>query len=285
MPPPNDFGGHSRANSFYETLTAAINDMADRGYQSMERVAYWVERLRESAIRSMVSFKVLQEALQRTLRATYHKLVERFGILRYHPGVSRFTLQRVAPRMRAELDRRILASANLIKINRDEAISTTLRRFSGWATSIPPGGTEALKRAETKAEIRKPLASLPYRERLVASDQGHKFASNLNEILATDAGAIAATWHSHWRQANYDYRPDHKERDEKVYLVRGSWAQDKGLVKVGADGYTDQITKPGEEVNCRCFYGFLYSLNRIPDDMLTAKGRQSLAEAKEVLAA
>ena len=61
-----------------------------------------------------------------------------------------------------------------------------------------------------------------------------------------------------------------------MYLIRGSWAQEKGLVKPGPVGYTDQITAPGEEVFCRCSLVYIYSIRALPDDMLTAAGRAAL---------
>lgn len=54
-------------------------------------------------------------------------------------------------------------------------------------------------------------------------DQTHKLSANIDNIIATECGAIAAVWYSHWRQPNYDYREPYK-----LFLVRrgddGSWA-------------------------------------------------------------
>lgn len=271
--------------SFYDVLTDAIADLAAHGYDSAERLESWRGRLRRAAVESMTPAHVLEETVRRLLRGEYERMVDRGGILKLNPGVSRFTLDRIRPRLRAELDRRILAAADLIRLNRAQAIETTLRRFSGWATSIPAGGTALPGRGKAKDDVRKSLASLPFTERRVAIDQGHKLRSSLSDIVATDAGAIAAVWHSHWRQANYDYRPDHKERDGEIYAVRGCWALEHGLMKVGPAGYTDTITRPGEEVFCRCWYTYLYGLGQLPAAMVTEKGRMALAEAREKVAA
>lgn len=280
VPPPLDTGYYVGGESFYDVLTRAVLDMTEFGYDSVDRVAMWLQRLKEAARRSLVPEATLDATLKATLRAVYRSKIERGGILKQHPGIGRFTLQQVAPRLRAELDRRIVASAGLIKLNRTRAIEDTLQRFSGWATSIPAGGTDAASRRAVKDQIRKPLASLPFRERRVLVDQGHKFAANLSNILATDGGAIALIWHSNWRQLNYDYREDHKERDLKVYMLRDNWAQRAGLVKAGAAGYYDQVTAVGEEVFCRCFAQYLYSLRSLPADMLTAKGRIELERVR-----
>ena len=91
-------------------------------------------------------------------------------------------------------------------------------------------------------------------------------------------------WHSKWRQQNYDYREDHKERDLKVYAIRDNWAITKGLMKAGPAGFYDDITKVAEEVFCQCYAKFIYNIRSLPVDMLTAKGKAALADARAALA-
>lgn len=259
--------------TFYETVTEAIRDIEAHGYDSPQRLDDWTRRILEAAKREMRPEQEVEALLRDSLNGIYQRLVTKGGLLKQHQ-VSRFTLERVKPKLRAELDRRIMASANLIKLNREETISNTLRRFQGWATSIPAGGSDAIDKNGTKRELRKALAQLPFRERRVIIDQGHKFNAALNNIVAMDGGAIALIWKSHYLRAGYNYREDHKERDGRVYLIRGNWAQEKGLVKVGPDGYYDDITAVGEEVFCSCYAVYIYSLRKLPDNMITEKGRQ-----------
>lgn len=264
---------------FNDVLREAIEDVVDNGYDDPERIALWMQRLREAGRRTFITEHALREMLNDSLRAIYRRMVEKGGAFKLHPGLSKYTLMNVQPKLRAELDNRILASANLIKLNREEAIEKTLRRFAGWSTSIPIGGSDIAKRGEIKAEVGKALRQLPFEERRVLIDQSHKLNASLSQIIATDSGALAAIWRSHYRQAGYDYREDHRERDSKVYLVRGSWAQGRGLLKVGPDGYTDAITQPAEEPFCRCFWVWLYSLRDImreAPDLLTAAGKAEL---------
>jgi hypothetical protein len=284
VPPPDI--GLGPETSFYTVLTAALNDILDTGYVSAERVAEWVRRLRGAAARSLTPPDVLERALHDTMRAIYRSKVERGGLLKYHPGVGRFTLQRVAPRLRGELDRRILASAALIKLNREKVIEDTLRRFAGWATSIPAGGTDAADRVELKERIRKPLASAPFETRRVIIDQGHKLRASLSEILATDGGALVGHWRSHYQQRGYDYRPEHKhfDVDDKYFVVPDNWALRAGLMKVDGHRYITDIERPGEKPFCRCWYVWTHSLNRLPDGMLTAKGREAVAHGMKMAA-
>ena len=130
-----------------------------------------------------------------------------------------------------------MASADLIKLNRTQAVDRTIQRFSGWATSIPPInaislGLSASSRSgviDTSQHIAKSAVQIDFEQRRVMVDQAHKLIANIDNIIATEGGAIAAVWHSHWRQPNYDYREPHKDRDLKVYAIRGNWALKRDL--------------------------------------------------------
>ena len=262
--------------TFFEVLTAAVNDFIEYGFDSQDRLDYWVKRIKEAAIKEMIPDSQIQQELTKSLNSAYNRLVIKGGLV--NKQVTRFTIEKLKPRLRDELDRRIITSVNLIKYNREEAINNTLRRFTGWATSIPVGGTDVVKRTEEKQKIRKSLGKIPFEQRRVIIDQTHKLVANIKEIVAVDSGAIAAKWNSHWRQMNYDYRKDHKERDEKVYVIRNTWAINNGYIKA-VDGYTDDITSPGEEVFCRCNYTYLYNLRQVKE-LLTKKGELALQSAK-----
>ena len=242
----------ARKKSFYSVLSDALDDVIENGFDSAKRIDDWMDALREAAEATLTSRRTMEKMLRNALASIYRRMIDDGMVLKHHPGVSLFTIKNLTPSLRAELDRRIMASAELIKLNREAAIQKTLQRFSGWSTSIPKGGTQAANKKKTKKEIRKALASLPFEERRVLIDQGQKFAASINDIVARDGGAIAGQWVSHWRQSGYNYREDHKERDGEIYLFRDSWASKAGLVKAGAAGYADKITQPAEEPFCRC---------------------------------
>jgi hypothetical protein len=263
-----------------EVLAAAIRDFADHGFDSEQRLNDWLAQLRAAINASVRSAPAMEEAMRDALTAMFRRLVDKGQIVRAHPGVERFTVARINPKLRLELERRIMASAQLIKLNRAEMIEKTVRRFSGWATSVPKGGSETVDKREVRAEINKPLQSLPFVERRLLTDQGHKLNASISAVIAEDNNAIAAQWYSRWRSLNYNYRPDHKERDGLIYLIRDSWAVKAGLVKVGPAGWSDEITQPGEEISCRCRWVYLYHLRQLPDDMLAVKGKEALRQVR-----
>lgn len=273
---------------YQEVIDAAIEDMAANGFSSVERLAYWERKIREAADASMTSSAQMEGMLRDALAATFKRLIASGRIAKNHPGIGRWNIEKVRPALRAELDRRILASANLIRLNREQRKAETIRRFSGWATSLPPEGVSDVNKREEVAKVRKPLARLKFEERRVLTDQGHKLTGALNNIVAVDNGAIALVWRSHWRQPNYDFREDHKERDLHVYGIRGAWAFEQGLAKKGENGWYDEITAVAEEPFCRCWAVYVYTmreLERLAPDMITAKGWASIKEARAKVAA
>lgn len=236
--------------TFYEILRQAIKEFSETGFDSEVRLKHWSDIIKRAAQADLIPVNVMEQAVRSSLGSVYKRLVENHGILKFHVGVERYTIDRIKPQLRAELDRRIMASANLIKLNRAQMVDATVRRFEGWATSIPVGGSQVVERTEEAQKIKKALVLQTYEQRRVAIDQGNKLAATISEIVAVEGGALAAVWHSRWRVPGYDYRIDHRERDQHIYTVRGNWALEKGLMKAGPDGYTDDITHPAEEVFC-----------------------------------
>jgi len=278
QPPPEGMNwgspGRPAQLSFTRLLADAVADMSTSGYVSRERIEMWLSLLRNAAERELGPVTNIDDMVKRGLGATFKKLVDDGKVITYVPGVARFNIQMVRPQLRAELDRRIMASADLIKLHRREVIERTLQRFTGWSTSIPPGGDDTIDKRETRTDIGKSLAQFKYERRRVDIDQGHKLIANISEIVGLDAGAIAGVWHDHGEHDKaYNARPDHMDRAGKIYLVRDSWAHSEGLIKA-LNGYTDEITKPAQEPFCRCRYTWITSPRRLPDQFLTNKGQE-----------
>ena len=274
----------ARGLSFSEILRQAVADLSARGYSSEVQIQTWLTLLRTAAERDLPPEQRIDDEIKRQLGALYAKLVDHGKVIDHVPGIGRYSLGMIRPELRAELDRRILASASLINIHRREAIEKTLQRFQGWSTSIPPGGEGVIDKREVKTHIAKSLQQFRFEKRRVQIDQGAKLLSNIADIVAVGNGAIAAQWHSRFREPGYDARPDHIHRDGLVYAVRSSWALDAGLMNKGA-GYMDEMTAPAEEPFCRCTYRYILSPRQLPETMLTRKGREWIAARKEQRAA
>jgi len=141
-----------------------------------------------------------------------------------------------------------MASANLIRLHREENILRILQRFSGWATSVPGGGGDVDKR-EVKKTIAKGFHQLPFEERRLSIDQGHKLIAAVNQTIAEQAGAIAVRWR-HVHQAGYNGRPEHEKRDNEIYALKGNWAIKAGLMKKGHNPYYSDTEQAAEAPYC-----------------------------------
>lgn len=165
------------------------------------------------------------------LWSTYEMQINRVKVLDRHPGLSRFTLDHMEPKLRSELDRRILASADLTKLNRTGTINKIVQRLSDWAVSTPVQGcvggglSSSLKNGVNYnyGHIQKSALQVDFEVRRAMIDQNYKLIANIDSITAVSNDAIAAERHSHWRQTGHDCQEDHKEYDKMVYLTRGNW--------------------------------------------------------------
>lgn len=274
----------SNIKDFDQILSEAIDDVIEHGFDTAERLAFWQEQLRRAAQAALMPQSEMERLLNEALTGAYRREIEKGGIIKRHPGVSRFTLDKVRPALRGELSKRIRASADLIKLDREKVINETIQRFSGWTTSVPAGGSKAQNRKEEKDNVRKGMAGLQFKERRVLIDQTHKLNAAISNVVATGGGAIAVIWMSHYHQEGYDYREEHKQREieskEKPYLIKDSWAAEQGLVKLDGGKWLDNMTTFGEEIFCRCYGKYIYNLSALPSSMLTVKGKERLEEAR-----
>jgi hypothetical protein len=264
------------AVTFDEVLADAVAFFIDHGFSDSDELEYWADRLRKAARQSMMSTTQLNERIKTALTAEYIRLVDKGLVLSKHPELSRSTIERIRPQLREALRNRIAASAALITLNREENIAATVRRFAGWASSLPPRSSPSTSKRDVRQTIRKALAAAEYEERRMMIDQGHKLNANINATIANGNGAIAAYWVSHYAQHNYDFRETHKDLDiqshKKPFLIRNSWAQQNGAISTIGATFIDELEyQPAQQPYCRCYFQYIYSPAKLPREMLARK--------------
>lgn len=260
-----------------ELLTAAIRHFGAHGYVHPHEVEHW-SNLIEEAADDPEALAREKHRLRIRLEGAFRRAFSRGSLMRRHPKIETWAASRLAPEARAELERRIYAASDLIRLNRKEAVAKTLQRFKGWVTSVPPGGLPDTEVKPVKRDLSKAALDTRFIARRVAVDQTDKMLANVNDIIATGAGAIAGTWDATW-EIERKHRPEHAARDGLIYVIRGSWADEQGLIK-HPNGFTDEHDMPAWLINCRCDYIYLYRLEDLPDEMLTPKGREALARSR-----
>lgn len=259
---------------FYEVVSEAVADIVEHGFDSQERLTKWLAAIRVAASHALIPEHELEALVRKSLSRVFRTASSTLVLQRKHVGIPAFKLEQIRYGLHAELKRRIHVSVDLIKLNRSAAVEQALQRFVGWTSSVPSGGSEITSRRQTGEKVRRSIAGLPFRERLVIIDQGHKLVAAVNDIVAQDGGAIAMKWHHIHPGPHYQSRPEHLARNGKVFLIRDSWAHKDGLVKLAPNGkYLDQIDQPGQKIFCSCSGVYIYAVSSLPPDMWTAKGR------------
>jgi len=258
-----------RPPTYYEVAEDVVRNFARS--DSADSVATVVDRLRRAAAGSFKSMDRVRDEIRKKYTDAFRRVTRK---QRKHRAIPRFTRASMTAEAQAELQKKIISSIELIKLNREVAVAKTTQRMVGWLSSVPPEGASDTK--GVVKEVTKALRQLPYEERRVIIDQGHKLVASLEDVVNRGQGAIAAIWHSHAHQAGYDFRPEHAKRDGKIYILRGSWADKEGLVEA-THGYSDEHEAPAEAINCRCYFQYLYNLQDLPKEMLTQKAIDLLA--------
>jgi hypothetical protein len=149
---------------------------------------------------------------------------------------------------------------------------------------VPMGGTKDKDIKSRITEIKKELRPLAKWDRLFYVHKAMSFPAEVEFLFSLEGNSLAAIWHYNPidEQTDYPKTYDHKHRDGLVYAVRGNWAITKGLMKAGPNGYLDETSRPSQEIGCMCHLQWLYSINRLPTNMVTEKG---FSELKRVRAA
>ncbi|MFA5731904.1 MAG: hypothetical protein WC934_07860 [Acidithiobacillus sp.] len=74
---------------------------------------------------------------------------------------------------------------------------------------------------------------------------------------------------------------DHQKRDGAIYIVKGNWALQKGMMIPGSAGYIEDVDIPGRQLGCMCHLIWLSRLTDLPDDMLTDLGKEAVMASRE----
>ncbi len=105
-----------------------------------------------------------------------------------------------------------------------------------------------------------------FEERRARIDETKRQIGNLNDVIAKGSGAIGAVWEC--SPLECDCQAKHKPRDGKWYPFKGSWADEKGLVR-HPNGYWEDHEIPGQLSDCMCDARYIYDLEDAPSKTLT----------------
>jgi hypothetical protein len=143
---------------------------------------------------------------------------------------------------------------------------------------VPVGGTKenAIRRRITG--IKREILPLAKWDQRFYTHKAMSFPSEVEFIFCLEGNPVAAIWHYNpLDEQGIDPKiQNHKQRDSLVFAVRDNWAIIKGLMRVGPNGYLDEVSRPSQEAGCMCRLQWVYSINRLPANMVTEKGHSEL---------
>ena len=256
------------AASFNRLLREAVDHFSRFGFTSPADVNDWLVRLSAAAESSLDTAKA-QRRIENALGGAFYRELGRGRLITRKGRVSKLSIAQLEPKLRDELERRMFAARELLEGDKKLALERIHNRFLGLATAgVQPKdvreGVKAISKAERDAKAQ---------ARMTAIDQTGKLIRTMDEIVAVDAGSIGGFWDATW-EIERKHRIEHAIRHEQWYPRRGSWADQQGFLK-RALGYMDEHDMPGVKINCRCEYRYVYDLEDVPPEFLTAKGRKA----------
>jgi hypothetical protein len=277
--------------SFFSALRDAIRHFAEHGYANVRHVEDWAHKLRLAADAEH-DHQATYERVRRGMESQFERHMRSQGVAaRKRPKIEPWTRERLMPEARDELENRIHAATDLIRLNRDEAVDRTVRRFKAWVSSVPAGGRVKPDTKAAHASVGKEARDARFIERRVAIDQTAKMLANVSDIVATGNGAIGGFWDATFDIVR-DHRTNHVGWHDLWFTAKDNWALKAGYVRspngMIGDRFgppsrpkaDDNTVMPARAINCRCLLRYVYDLEDVPDDILTDKGHAALRAAK-----
>jgi hypothetical protein len=142
------------------------------------------------------------------------------------------------------------------KLYLDEQLSQFNVLLWNFLQQVPIGGTKDKSTRRKVTEIKRELRHLTKWTQLFYIYKASSLSAEIEFLFVLEGCPIAAIWHYSQldEQGEYQKTYNHKERDGRVYAVRGNWAIDKGLMKAEPNGYLDETSRPKQEIGCMCWY-------------------------------
>ncbi len=237
------------------------------GGVDMDLIRTWLPQLRGTLTSAFPSDDEIMAEVARIMGARFRAGLKSLP-KRHKMHIGRPGSEIIAEQYRPMLRERIRASAELIKLNRDEEIERQLRRFAGWATGSLPSQAKRSDKGELAKGVTKALQQDTFERRRVCIDQGHKLIAAVDDVIALEHGAIAKKWRHVIPHAGYQSREEHLERDGVVYAVKGNAMLEAGRMRKAGRPYAEDLDEqPAVAPYCQCFWEAIYDLEDLPDDM------------------
>lgn len=237
------------------------------GNPDIEQLRSMVPQVRGALEGAYLTDTQIADEVARMLGARFRRGLR--SLPKRHRGfVGRLGPEIIEDQYRPMLRQRILASVDLIRLNRDQEIERQLKRFVGWATGSVPSQAKRSDKGELSKGLTKSLQQESFERRRVCIDQGHKLLAAVDDVIALEHGAIAKKWRHVIPHAGYQSREEHLKLDGKVFAVRNNeMLKARRMTKAGRPYAEEVDPQPAVEPYCQCFWEAIYDLEDLPDEM------------------
>lgn len=237
------------------------------GNPDMDQLRAMVPQIRGALEGAFPSDEQIVEEVAKRLGARFRQGLK--SLPKRHKGfVGRLGPEIISDQYRPMLRQRIHASAQLIRLNRDQEIERQLKRFVGWATGSVPSQAKRSDKGELSKGLTKSLQQESFERRRVCIDQSHKLLAAVDDVIAIEHGAIAKKWRHVIPHAGYQSREEHLKLDGKVFAVRNNeMLKARRMTKAGRPYAEEVDPQPAVEPGCQCFWESIYDLEDLPDEM------------------
>jgi hypothetical protein len=222
---------------------------------------------------------VVDKYITPQLTKTYSSQIERGDIFDYHKGVSRLRVSELKPELQDKLRQRIQANKQLITDyyldTETKAVNNAVANWLNTTSFNKVLSDDIIRGIVSKCDEAVSTYDISRR----AIDQSHKLIADFNAVIADDAGAVAGQWHSHKKTATYMARPEHEKLNNKIYVIKNSWAVKQGLLKKGSNDWLEDLKEqPAQLINCTCYFVYFYeydliALFKLKPEIFTEKGK------------
>jgi len=161
---------------------------------------------------------------------------------------------------------------NAIK-ERNSQIKERINDFLEWSK------LKGDARKEAVSDIRSTLKSIYKWDKIFYSDYALDLIREVEIIANIKNGAIAVKW-SYGSPYSEEFDCKHKLLDNKYFFFRTSKEIKDGLIDLSNINYFDDAPRPREEWGCLCRFVFLYTINDIPESLLSKKAKTILSEQR-----
>ncbi|GBR56772.1 hypothetical protein [Gluconobacter sphaericus] len=158
-----------------------------------------------------------------------------------------------------------------VEIYRNSTLDCVLENVSDfYKLLMEQNVTEKIVKDEIKSVCQSFRMNIKWAKTFNALTAGN-FESRVDDLLKIQSGAIAAQWCYNNLDEDQDYPiENHKSHDHKIFIVRGSWADEGGYLS-GDITYLDTVMSDLMTTGCSCYLTFFFNVSDLPKKLQSEK--------------